>query len=344
MKKGPPSPNRKANPGTRPFFPPNERAAKRVAGVFFGTSEFAVPALRVFARATDCRLVVTQPDRPGGRGQRLQPTPVKQAARELGLETFEPEGMREALEPLRAVRAELFAVASYGKIVPRPILELPRLGALNVHPSLLPLYRGATPLQAQLRDGVETGGVTIILMDAGMDTGDVVVRQSSSIGPLENYGELQDRFAAIGAELLARACALALEGDLERIPQAALGDPAVVAATLTRPLLKSDLELDWRWEAARIVNFVRSLAPTPGARAELAGERVKVLRATRELDGTMIVDPNTSPGTLLAASGSAALVKCGDGFVAVERLIPPSRGPIDGATYARAYLQKSMTE
>jgi methionyl-tRNA formyltransferase len=303
-----------------------------------------VPSLRAFARATDCRLVVTQPDRPGGRGQRLQPTPVKQVARELGIDTYEPEHLREALETLRAVRADLFAVASYGKIVSRPILELPRLGALNVHPSLLPRYRGATPLQAQLRDGVTTGGVTIILMDSGMDTGDVVVQQSSPIGPSETYGELHDRFAALGAELLARACALALEGKLERTPQATLADPEAIAKTLTRPLQKTGLELDWGASGAGIVNFVRSLAPAPGARADLGGERVKVLRATRELDWTMIADPNVAPGTLLAASADAALVKCGDGVVAVERLVPPNRGPVDGASFARAHIAKRLSE
>jgi methionyl-tRNA formyltransferase len=303
-----------------------------------------VPSLQAFARATDCRLVVTQPDRPGGRGQRLQPTPVKLAARELGIETLEPERMREALEPLRALRADLFAVASYGKIVPRPILELPRLGALNVHPSLLPLYRGATPLQAQLRDGVTTGGVSVILMDAGMDTGDIVLQQSSPIGPAETYGELHDRFARLGAELLARACAHAAAGELEPRSQATLADPAAIAATLTRPLQKGDLELDWRWDAARIVNFVRSLAPVPGARADLAGERVKVLRAARELDWTMVPNEGTSPGTLIAAAGDAAIVTCGDGIVAVEQLVPPSRGAVAGASFARAYLSKQLTK
>ncbi len=130
-----------------------------------------MPALQAFAERVECVLVVTQPDRPAGRGQRLQPTPVKAAALELAIPTYEPHSLRDALGTLRGADAGLFAVASYGKILPQPVLEIPPCGALNVHPSVLPLYRGATPLQAQLRDGVTTGGVTIILMDAGMDTG-----------------------------------------------------------------------------------------------------------------------------------------------------------------------------
>ncbi len=313
-----------------------------MTGVFFGTSAFAVPSLRAFAKALECRLVVTQPDRPAGRGHQMQPTPVKVAARELGLETIEPQGLGEAQAVLRATSADLFAVASYGKIVPQAILDVPRLGALNVHPSLLPLYRGATPLQAQLRDGVTTGGVTIILMDAGMDTGDIVLQEKSAIAPDETYGELHDRFAELGAKLLAQTCALAAAGTRQRTPQTGLADPATIAATATRPLARADLELDWRWPTARILNFVRSLSPAPAARAELAGVAVKILRATSvPSPGTEpSVDP--TPGKLLGHRGRAAIVRCGDGVVAVERLVPANRGPVDGKVFALAHLTSSL--
>lgn len=281
-----------------------------------------MPALRAFAARVDCALVVTQPDRPAGRGHKLTPTPVKVAARDLGLRAIEPERMRDALETLRSLSADLYAVASYGKIVPQAILDLPPLGALNVHPSLLPRYRGATPLQSQLRDGVECGGVTIIAMDAGMDTGDIVLRRESAIAPHETYGELHDRFAEIGAALLGEACELAIAGYALRTPQTGLDDPAIVAATLTRPLDKADLVLDWTLPAKRVVDHVRSLSPQPGARGTLDGEAtpVKILEARIARD---------------AESTDELVVVCGDGIgVAIERLVPPNRS----ATTGRAYL------
>ena len=282
-----------------------------------------MPALRAFAASADCALVVTQPDRPAGRGHKLQPTPVKTAARELGLATIEPATMGEAREPLRAARADLYAVASYGKIVPQAILDLPPLGALNVHPSLLPLYRGATPLQSQLRDGVQRSGVTIIAMDAGMDTGDIVLQAASEIAPAETYGALHDRFAALGAELLARACELVRDGRAQRTPQAGLAPPDDIARTATRPLGKDDLLVDWTWPARRAVDHIRSLSPQPGARAMIDGEAqpVKILEAR--------IARSSDDGEYTVA--------CGDGErIVIERLVPPNRAAMTGRAYVRA--------
>ncbi len=283
-----------------------------------------MPALRAFSSHVECVLAVTQPDRPAGRGLKLQPTAVKIAAAELGIPTTEPEKMRDAFGTLRAVDADLYAVASYGKLVSQAILDLPRLGALNVHPSLLPRYRGATPLQAQLRDGIALGGVTIIAMDAGMDTGDIVLQAERNIGAQETYGELHDRFAQLGADLLGEACELVAAGRGSRTPQAGLVDPALVAATLTRPLAKEDLLVDWRWPARRVVDRVRSLAPQPGARAILDGEAtaVKILHARLARDATRDGD---------------LVVVCGDGEgVVVERLLPPNRSAMTGRAYVAA--------
>jgi methionyl-tRNA formyltransferase len=282
------------------------------------------------------RLVVTQPDRPAGRGHRLQPSPVKSAAQALGIPTLEPVRLRDALEALRELEADLFALASYGKIVPQSILDLPRLGALNVHPSLLPLYRGATPLQTQLRDGVERGGVTLMLMDAGLDTGDIVLQRESAIGPNETYGDLHDRFAQLGANLLSEALALAERGPLPRTPQAERDESAArIAATSTRPLDKAALEIDWTWDGRRIFDRIRSLAPAPGARAELAGERIKILSASQVPAGAVTPQASVPAGTLLGVAGDAALVRTGDGALALERLVPPNRAAMDGASFAR---------
>ncbi len=281
-----------------------------------------MPALETFARNLACVLVVTQPDRPAGRGHKLRATPVKLAAQRLGLPAIEPERLRDALPALAATDADLFAVASYGKIVPQTVLDVPRLGALNVHPSLLPLYRGATPLQSQLRDGVATGGVTIIAMDAGMDTGDVVLQESRSIAPAETYGDLHDRFAALGAEMLGRAVALVLGGAAGKTPQRELGTEADAVRTLTRPLRKDDLVVDWAWPGRRIVDHVRSLSPAPGARARLDGEPepVKILLAR-------LAEPTDDVA-------SSLVVVAGDGGrVVVERLVPPNRSAMTGETY-----------
>lgn len=234
--------------------------------VFFGTSSFAVPSLHALVSCTQCRLVVTQPDRPAGRGQRLRSTPVKIAARELGIPTIEPQRLRrEAVPELFAEPFDLFAVASYGKIVPQWILDLPRLGALNAHPSLLPLYRGATPLQTQIRDGVVESGVTIIMMDAGMDTGDIVLQERSVIEEGETYGALHDRFACLGADLLKRAIEQIRTGTEELTPQRMLGSEEHIVATLTRVLQKEDSRLDSIPYEQRtmngIVNKIRSWAP-----------------------------------------------------------------------------------
>ena len=282
-----------------------------------------MPALRAFAAETECALVVTQPDRPAGRGQKLVPTPVKRAAGALAIPTFEPAHLRAAVAELAAVNADVFGVASYGKIVPQAILDLAPRGALNVHPSLLPLYRGATPLQSQLRDGATLGGVTIILMDAGMDTGDIVLRDSCAIGPEETYGELHDRLARRGAELLARACEDLREGRLQRTPQQGLAEPADIARTTTRPLTKADLLVDFSRPAREVVDHVRSLSPAPAARGVLPGEThpVKLLRAHA-------ADAH--------ARGELS-VRAGDGrYVVIERLVPPNRAAMSGSAYLAA--------
>jgi methionyl-tRNA formyltransferase len=272
---------------------------------------------------------------------RLTPTPVKRAARELGLATLEPVRLREAVDAVRAARPDLFAVASYGKIVPQAMLDVPPLGALNVHPSLLPLYRGATPLQSQLRDGVADSGVTIIAMDAGMDTGDIVLQERAAIGARETYGELHDRFAELGATLLARACDLTLGGRARPTAQALFGSDADARRTLTRPIAKADLEIDWSVSATAVCARVRSLAPSPGARARFAGDAdpIKILAsrvgeprdAAAHAGAAAALLANAVPGTL-----AGSFVATGSGFVVLERVVVPGRNPMTGDEFARA--------
>jgi methionyl-tRNA formyltransferase len=272
-----------------------------VKTLFFGTSDFAVPSLRVVAARTQLAGVVTQPDRASGRGQRVTPTPAKSAALELGVRVFHPSRLREFAADIAVEGFDLFVLASYGRILPPQLLELPRLGALNVHPSLLPKYRGATPIQTAIANGERETGVSIMLMDAGLDTGDLVLQQRIAIAPDENYGGLHDRLASAGAELLAVALDLAARGELQPQPQAG-------EVSLTRPLSKEDLTIDWTWPAQRIVDRVRAFSPRPAARATLHGEAVKILRAHVGADGN----------------------------VAIDELIAPNRGRMTGEEYLRS--------
>jgi methionyl-tRNA formyltransferase len=259
-----------------------------VKTLFFGTSSFAVPSLRAVAARTQLAGVVTRPDRPSGRGQRLTPSAVKWAALELGARVYEPLQLRRFAADLAAERFDLFVLASYGRVLPPELLELPRLGALNVHPSLLPQYRGATPIQTAIANGETETGVSIMLMDAGLDTGDLVLQRRVAIEPDETYGELHDRLAAIGAELLAQAIQLAAGGELEARPQAG-------EASLTRPLSNQDLIVDLSWPPERVVNAVRAFSPQPAARVKLDGEVVKILRAHVGAGGALTIDELIAP-------------------------------------------------
>ena len=268
--------------------------------LFFGTSTFAVPSLRVVAQRSELAGVATQPDRPSGRGHRLTPSPVKSAALALGARVLEPVNLRAFAQEIASESFDLFVLASYGRVLPQSLLDVPALGALNVHPSLLPKYRGATPIQSAIARGERETGVSIMLMDAGLDTGDLVLQERVAIEPGETYGELHDRLARTGAELLGTALDLAARRALPREPQRG-------EATVTRPLTKDDLVVDLSWPVERIVDAVRAFAPQPGARAQLGGETVKILKAHAGEGGELVID----------------------------ELIPPNRGRMTGADYLR---------
>ena len=255
--------------------------------LFFGTSAFAVPSLHVLAARTNVAAVVTQPDRPAGRGHKLQPTPVKAAALDLSLRVYEPTKLKAFANEIAGESFDLFALASYGRILPQALLDLPKLGALNVHPSLLPSYRGATPIQSALRNGDTETGVSIMLMDAGMDTGDIVLQERVPIEPDDTYATLHDRLALYGGELLGEALDLAAKGKFPSQPQT--GEP-----TVTVPLSKDDLAIDPSLPPERIVAMVRAFSPQPGARLEIDGETIKVLRAHVE-GGELVLDEIIAP-------------------------------------------------
>jgi methionyl-tRNA formyltransferase len=299
-----------------------------VKTLFFGTSAFAVPSLEAAARRTELQGVVTQPDRPAGRGQKLTAPPVKVAAQELGVPVYQPVSLRDFSSELSGQHFDFFILASYGKLIPQSLLDVPELGSLNVHPSLLPQYRGATPIQSALRDGASETGVTIMLMDAGLDTGDVVLQERAPILPGETYGELHDRLARFGAQALTHAIDAGRGGSFPRTAQNG-------KVTTTRPLRKEDFAIDWSWEAQRIVNHVRSLSPHPAARAVIANTPVKVLRA----EVAQWERPLVEPGTIASMIGDGLGVQSGNGVVNVLEVIAPNRGPQTGASFGAQFLR-----
>jgi methionyl-tRNA formyltransferase len=217
----------------------------------------------------------------------MQPTPVKAAAEEMGVRVYEPSSMKAFVSELSGIEFDLFALASYGRILPQALLDLPKLGALNVHPSLLPKYRGATPIQTALRNGDAQTGVSIMLMDAGMDTGDIVLQERVAIDPSDDYGTLHDRLALYGGEMLSEAIDLASGGSLARHKQE--GD-----VSITKPIGKDDLLIDAGWPPEQKLHAVRAFAPSPGARFEVDGETIKVLRAHIH-DGVFVMDEVIAP-------------------------------------------------
>ena len=241
----------------------------------------------MLAARTQLAGVVTQPDRASGRGHKMQPTPVKAAALELGVRVYEPVMLRAFVDELSGTAFDLFALASYGRILPQTLLDLPMLGALNVHPSLLPKYRGATPIQTALRNGDAQTGVSIMLMDAGMDTGDIVLQEPHRISPDADYGALHDELALLGGDLLGEAIELASKGTLPRRAQSG-------EVSITKPIGKEDTMISLDWPPERFINAVRAFSPQPGARLEIEGETIKVLSAHIE-GGAVVLDEVVAP-------------------------------------------------
>ncbi len=301
------------------LYDPKVEKIERLA--FFGTPDFALPTLQALVAAERVPVVVvTQPDRPAGRGQRVQAPVVARWAREQGLEVWQPARVREAevVERVRALGLDLAVVAAFGQIFPRALLDAPRLGCVNVHASLLPRHRGAAPVQAALLAGDEETGVSIMRMEEGLDSGPVLLQLSTRIAGHETAGELLPRLAHLGAGAMLEALAGMEAGTLVERAQPQEG------ATYAPRVTKEQGRADWQQSAPALFRQLRAFTPWPGVNAELGGSPIKVLvaRPLEERSGEVA-------GSVLGMRNGALAVACGEGTVlGVERLQRPGRRPL----------------
>lgn len=302
--------------------------------VFMGTPDFAAGALENIIKAGhEVTCVVTQPDKPKGRSDKLVACPVKECALAHGLNVFQPERIRrpEAVAELKKYPADIYVVAAFGQILTKEILEYPKYGCVNIHASILPKYRGAAPIQRAIIDGEKETGVTIMQMDEGIDTGDILMCRRTAIGDEETGGELFDRLAAIGAELIVEVLPLIENGTLKPIPQ------NEAESTHVPMLKKSDGQIDWSKGAATIKNLVRGCAPWPGTFTFLDGKNLKIWRVD-------IVDEadakGGAPGEVTIA-GSSMFVKCGEGTLEIKELQLEGKKRMDAGSFLRGYVLKN---
>jgi len=297
--------------------------------VFMGTPDFAVPALHaVHTAGHDIVLVVTQPDRPRGRGRKVEPPPVKKAAEKLGLAVIQPDNLRNenAKQALQAADADLFIVVAFGHLLRESVLRMPKLGCINVHASLLPKYRGPAPIQWAVINGDTETGVTTMLIDKGLDTGDMLMTAREPIGPSDTAGDLHDRLAQRGADLLVRTLQAFSNGTIRRTPQ------EHSAATYAPLLKKTDGLIDWKKPAARIEPFIRGMSPGPGAFTFWKNTRLKIYRA--EVPAAQC---NALPGTVLESRPGHLTVATGDGALSILELQSASGSRLPVSEFLRGF-------
>jgi methionyl-tRNA formyltransferase len=290
--------------------------------VFAGTPEFAVPALEALhAAGHHIVAVYTQPDRPAGRGRALAASSVKQRALQLGLPVEQPVTLKsaEAREQLALYAPDLMVVVAYGLLLPQAVLDIPRLGCLNIHASLLPRWRGAAPIQRAVQAGDERSGVSIMQMEAGLDTGPELLRREVVLAPRETGGSLHDRLAPLGAEAIVAALPGWAAGTLRAMPQPALG------ATYADKLRKDEANLDWSRPAIELDRQVRAFNPWPVAGTTLAGEAVRIWQAQPWPGETPAA---AAPGTVVIAAEGRIVVATGAGLLELQTLQFPGRKPL----------------
>jgi methionyl-tRNA formyltransferase len=304
--------------------------------IFMGTPDFAVPVIDAIDRAGhDIILVVTQPDRPKGRKKELVPSPVKEWALSHGKTIFQPEKIKrpEAVEELKKYQADVAVVAAYGQILSKEILELPRLGCINVHASLLPKYRGAAPIQWSILNGDKITGITTMQMGVGLDDGDILLQKEVSILPDETGGMLFDKLSLIGGELITETLDEAEKGELHPVKQ----DENL--ATHVGMIKKEYGNIDFSWGAEKIVNHIRGLNPWPSAYTIYNGNMLKIWKgvAISTADAGIEIDKTAVTGTISKVTRDELLVKTGSGYLSVKELQAAGKKKMEISEFLRGH-------
>ncbi|MBQ9461597.1 MAG: methionyl-tRNA formyltransferase [Clostridia bacterium] len=289
--------------------------------IFMGTPDFAVPCLKALIDdGNEIAAVFTQPDKPKGRGYAMTPPPVKVCAQEHSIQVYQPATLKdgEALGIISGIAPEMIVVVAYGKILPKEILDLPKYGCVNVHASLLPMYRGAAPIQWAVLDGQKKTGVTTMYMDVGLDTGDMLMKAELEIGENETADELHDRLSQAGAELIVKTVHAAAEGKLVREKQD--DSKSCYASMLTKEMSR----IDFGRTASEVHNKVRGLNSWPGASATFGGKRIKIHR-------TIVRNESGQPGEVLSLE--PLIVACGEGSVELTEVQPEGKKRMPAAAF-----------
>lgn len=301
--------------------------------VFMGTPEFAVASLSAICESgNEVVLCLTQPDRPKGRGYVLTPSPVKEYALSHGISVITPKTLRDesVQDLLRGANADMFIVTAYGKILPQAVLDMPILGCFNVHASLLPSLRGAAPINRAIMNGCEVGGVTMMYMDAGIDTGDMILQKKMPIPADMDAGAYHDALALLGKEALKEFLSLAEKGSIPRIKQ----DDSL--SSYAPKIENSDMKIDFSLPAKNVSDLIRGLSPAPCAYCFIGGRRIKVRRA-------IISDGRGKAGTVISLDKGIEIA-CGEGSIIITELCPEGKGVCEAASFLRGNRLEIGTE
>jgi methionyl-tRNA formyltransferase len=294
-----------------------------------GSDAFSVPTLELLRQHHDVALVVTQPDKARGRGMKESANPVKAAADRLGVPVAQPTRLKDEgfVETLRQAAPEVIVVVAYGKIIPPVVLNLPKHGCINVHGSVLPEYRGAAPIERAIVNGEKSTGITTFYMNQGLDTGDVILIESSEIGVDETGGEVRERMSHVGAQVLGRTLDLVAAGTAPRLPQ----DLSAGQATYSPTIKNDECWLDWTQQAERVANTVRAFFPHPGTQTMYRGQVLK-LKRMRAVEG------HGAPGAVLeVVKNKGLVVACGEGAVLLEEVQPAGKKWMNAWAFAQGY-------
>lgn len=307
--------------------------------IFMGTPDFSIPSLEAIkSEGYELIGIVTQPDKPRGRGKHMTPSPVKKWAIGKGYKVLQPQKARDEdfIIQLESLAPDIIITAAYGQILPKRILEIPPLGSINVHASLLPKYRGASPIQQAIMDGEDRTGITIMYMDVGMDTGDIILQKEIAIYPNEDCGSLHDRLAELGGIALKESLRLFTEGKPKGIPQ------AHEEATYCQKIDKSMGQIDWNMDTDRIKNHIRALTPWPGAYTYIDGLRLKVWEI---VEGEYFKEKSIAPGKVVHADEENGLIiSSTNGLVRLFKIQAPGKRAMEDVEFLRGNRIKIRKE